>query len=298
MVDAVQVPTSGFSVPSVPGAPSAPVPPSQPVSPPANPQDAWKSQVPAPVATPGGIDAAQYAAFLAYQKANAGPANPALAPNAGITAPTAPVVPAVNPNASLTAFDSNLNDPVLRSLTQIFVGTAKDIDLSRSISNALVTGDPRLIDRAYIREKGGDNADHLVALAEGIVSRVQQATQESVQVAHSTAGGEAQWNAATAAFNTSAPAHLRTVVSTLMNSGDPESIKAATQTVVEFAQKSGVVPQPGTRIQTSGAGPTGQALDKLSFQKAHAALDANSRTYSQDRAALYERRQLGKLQGL
>lgn len=290
MADAIQVPTTGFAIPNVPGQPAAERAPAPAVPP--NPQDAWVSQVPATPPVPAGIDPVQYAAFLAFQKAQGAPAGVAPA----VPAPAAPS----NPNASLTLPDvPAIADPILKSLTSIFISTGKGLDIGRALSTAVAKGDGDFIDRAYIREKGGESAEHLITLAEGIVSRVSQAAQDASAVAYTAAGGEAQWNAATAAFNASAPTHMKTVVAALMNSGDPESIKAATQTVVEFAQKSGAVAQPGARVTAQHGGVvTGTALSKVDFQTAHAALNANSRTYQQDRATLMERRQLGKLQGL
>ena len=254
-------------------------------------QPGFVSQVPAP-AQPA-IDPSQYAAFLEFQKSQV--ANPAQVAN-----PVAPVTPSyTNPTAILDTVSNATQDAVLSSLTNIFVSTGNGIDIDRALSNALSSGDAKLIDRAYITEKGGANAANLIAVAEGIVQRVQAASQDLIKQTHTAAGGEAQWNSAAAAFNQHAPSHLKTVVSGLLNSGDSEAVKAGTQTIVEFARNGGFSTTPGARVNAQmGVNSSGQGLSKLDFQKAHQALNQNDPSYSVKREALYAQRAAGKAQGL
>jgi hypothetical protein len=91
---------------------------------------------------------------------------------------------------------------------------------------------------------------------------------------------------------------LKVVVAKLLDSGDSNAIKAAAQTVVDFAGNKGLVPAPGQFLGAgANAANAAQALDKAGFQQELRKLDPNSRTFQQDRDALFARRQLGKNMG-
>lgn len=192
-----------------------------------------------------------------------------------------------------------VSDPVLRSQLNLLQRTFPTLDLSRAIGNALVYSDSKLVDAAYIKEVAGDAHADALEVAKSLVEYCVVAAEKAVEDIYAAAGSKGDWVKATAAFNAKAPQHLKTVVGTLMNSGDKAKIKAAAETVVEFAKASGLVPQPGKLVQAGGAAPAGaQALSKAAFQELHSKLDPNSRTYMQDREELFARRQLGKQQGI
>lgn len=290
MVEAVNIPVAGGVPPLPPGGTEgrgvgnhAPAPATPPVNTPA----------PAPTgATYTEADVqARIAAALASQAAPTPPAqsNPA----AAITAPA--------PSAAIT---SATGDTVLDSLTNLFTSSAQGIDIDRAIGKALEYGDPKLIDEAYIREKGGAQAAHLANLAKGIVDRVQSQTQAAAQAVYAAAGGEANWNAAAAAFNANAPAHLRQVVGTMLKSNGIEQAQAAAKMIMEFAQGSGLVPKQGSYVQGNpGVAADTQPLDKLGFQQARQALIAkrntmNDRAFNGEMDVLFARRQAGKNRGI
>lgn len=299
-----QVQTNGFSVPPVPGnatqhsreaGPLSPPPPSN--------QQVPGFVTPAPQAqqpAPQGLTTEQIAAMYAAQTGQQPPAVPPTPP-----APQRPVPPVVPPTPvpQAPAVSPELasdvgTDPLLVSMTSILSTSVPGLDLDRAIGKAIEFGDTRLIDMAYLREKGGANAAHALALAEGIVQRVQAQTNEATQAVYSVAGDQAQWQAASAAFNASAPQHMKVVIATLLDSGNKDSIKAAAQTVVDFARGSGFIATPGQFINAGATGGNAaQALDKVGFQEALRKLDKNSRTFEQDRAELFARRGLGKSLG-
>lgn len=251
---------------------------------------------PAPQA-PAGADP-EYAAFLAWKASQGAPAvQPApVAP----VAPAAPVV-RVSPTAALdTTVTAAKADPVLNSMLTLLDRSVQNLDRNRAIGNALTYGDPTLVDVAYLREIGGANADSLIEVSKAVVQHATASADAAAQAVYAKAGSESDWNAASAAFNKGAPAHLKQFVAYSMNSGDRSQIDAAASTVVEFARASGLVPVVPTGHVNSGGGAPGtsQALSKAQFQQEHAKLDRNARGYEEARGELMGRRQLGIQMGL
>ena len=241
-----------------------------------------------------GIDPAELAAFRAFKAAQG--AAPAAAP----VAPVARITP-TNATGSLDlAVKAASHDPILGSMLGIFDGTAAGVDRGRALGNALTHGDPALIDVAYLREVGGKDAERLVTLAQGIVQHCTAAAAAATTAVYALAGGEANWDAATAAFNRSAPDHLKQFVKYSLDSGSASQVDAGAKAVVEFAKSSGLVATSGTGFVATGGGQPGsaQGLSKEGFQSAHSALDKNSRTYEREKGELYGRRQIGKQMGI
>lgn len=251
----------------------------------------------AAAAQAAGISPADLADFLAFKAAKA--AGTAPVAQAALTQEQRAVPQ--NPNASLDlAVRAASHDPILGSMLGIFDGTAAGVDRGRALGNALTHGDASLIDVAYLREVGGKDGERLVTLAQGIVAHCTAAAQAATDSVFALAGGQANWEASTAAFNKGAPDHLKQFVKYSLDSGSASQIKAGAEAVVAFAKSSGLVATPGTGFIASGGGAPGsaQGLSKEAFQAAHAALDKNSRTYERDKGELYGRRQIGKQMGI
>lgn len=297
---AEQVAISGFAVPALPGAvqgngaqrgpaPSEQTPGHVPPSPEAikasnevlNPTAATVASF-----TQADIDKAVAAALAGKQApAPAAATSPLVDPLAGVKAG----------NATYT--NDGTGDAVLNSFTEVFLSVGAGIDMDRAFGKAMMYGNPALIDTAYINEKGGASAAQLNTLANAIVERVTAQTTASTEAIHASAGGKAQWDAASSAFNTNAPAHVKQVVAAMLNSGNQASIEAAAKSIVEFSRTGGLVPTPATLLQSGNSDASGQAIGKEEFQKLHYKLDPNSRTYQQERESLYQRRLLGKQLG-
>lgn len=240
----------------------------------------------------------EYQEFLAYKAEKAkgpAPAEKAADP-ADAEAPANTPVPAEE-LIGLVNEAANSN-PLIASQIALLTSTAPSIDLNRAIGKALEYEDLALIDVAYIKEAGGANAAHVETVAKSLVQTCLAAAEEAVQGVYRAAGGEAQWNAAAAAFNKSAPEHLKAVVGPLVKSGDPKKIAAGVKFVLEFAQKEGHVATPAELVQGGqGAPASSQALSKAEFQTELRKLDPQSRTFIQDRQELFRRRSLGKQLG-
>lgn len=276
MAEAIAV--SGFNIPPVPAG--ADVRTREGV-PPTNALPDYASQLPtpapvapaaAPVAAPAAADPA-LAALLAALTAQG-----ALAP-AAVAAPVQEI-PAGN------------GDPVLASLTSIL--SSSGLDVQRAIGNALAHGEVSLIDERYIREAGGANAQHLLNIAKGLIDHSVRESDTAANAVYAAAGGQANWHAALGSFEAAAPAHLKTVIKSLFDSGNKSSIEAATTTVLEFAKASGGLVQPAGLVTTGAGLGSAQALDKAGFQAELQKLDPRSRSYEQDRGMLFQRRSAGK----
>jgi hypothetical protein len=171
--------------------------------------------------------------------------------------------------------------------------------MDRAFGKALEFGDPSLIDMAYITEKGGAVAENLKAIAQGIVDRVQYQAQAGEAAVYAIAGDKAQWDTALAVFDAKAAPHVKTVVQTMIDSGNLGAIQSAAQMVVEFSKGSGrMVNAPGLINAGASNGNAASGLSKVEFQKLHSKLDPNSPSYTADRGQLYARRSVGKQLGL
>lgn len=237
----------------------------------------------------------KYSEYLAWKASQekGGTAPPAEEPKVDTEAPA----PITDPKALLDMVDSAAqSDPVLAAQVNLLNSAVPGLDLQRAIGNALVYGNASLVDIAYIKEKAGDKAAHVETLAKSLVTYSLDAANRAVKSVYDVAGGEAQWASATAAFNKSAPQHLKVVVGELMNSGNANSIAAAAKTVVEFAKGSGAVPDVSGAIGINGAAApaSAQALSKNEFQAELRKLDPNSRDYLEVRENLFARRRMGQ----
>ncbi len=290
---AENVPMNGFGVPPLPttAQPSGnPQPPSaasmQPgfVTPPAAPAAA---QPAAPAAAPAGATytQAQVDAIIAASLGGAAaPAAPQVNPGAGITPP------------QLTA---GASDPVLSSMTAMLTASAPGLDIDRAIGKALAYGDPALIDLAYMGEKGGANAQHLIVMAKALVERVQVQAAAGEQAVFAAAGGKDAWHAAAGVFDKNAPAHVKQVVKMMIDSGNASQMEAGAKMVVDFGKNSGLMPTaPGLVHAGAGGAGTAQALSREEFQTLHFKLNPNDRDYNLQRDQLLQRRQLGKSLGM
>lgn len=269
----------GFAVP--PGGPSAAVPPAQPPSAPTAP------------AAPSTGTSPDMAAAIAALTAALGAAKAPETPDGEVGTSPAP-----EKFGDLNTLDtSTLDDPIIRSMATVMQTVGKDLDLNRAIGNALDRGDARLIDTAYLREKGGANAEQLITIAKGIVEAVEAKGNAITAEIHALAGGEAGWTASVAAFNSTAPQELRLVVAQMLDSNKPDIIKAGAKLVTQFGNGSGLIPNSNPQL-TAGAGANAAAaLTKEGFQAELRKLDPNSREFNTQRSELFARRALGRKLG-
>lgn len=212
----------------------------------------------------------------------------------------APVEPVVNATGDLNKFDvAGIDDPILRSMATVMQTVGKGIDMDRALGKAIESGRTDLVDAAYLREVGGENAEQLITIAQGLVQAIEAKGNAVTASVHALAGGEAGWSTSVAAFNTGAPQELRMVVAQMLDSNKENMIQAGAKLVLEFAKSSGRVPNvnPGLRTGAAGA-PQGQALDKEGFQAELRKLNPQDRQFNSARQELFARRQLGRNLGL
>lgn len=192
----------------------------------------------------------------------------------------------------------SISDPVIRSMASMIQMVGKDVDMNRVVGNALAHQDPSLIDIAYLAEKGGAQAGQLAQLARDLVGAVQAQSARITQSVIQTAGGEAQWAAATAVFNQSAPRAYATVIGKMLDSGDEGQIRQAAQAILEFSSQRLPVQHQGIGALANGAIGGAQALSAQAFKDELFKLDPNSPQYEQQRGDLFARRAQGKQLGL
>lgn len=291
------VPQQGFQVP--PAGPAAVVPVSadirgpgqQPgwVQNPGQPQQGLQQGAQAPQQPQQGADLGNVVQLL--QQALQGQQQ----------APTqqAPQAPVQNP--LIGGYDAqNIDDPIIRSMATALQVAGKDIDLNRVLGNALALGNPALVDTAYLAEKGGSNAAQLAEIARGIVLAVNAKGAEITNEVYASVGGEANWGACVSAFNQTAPQELRVTISQMLDSKNPEFIRAGAKIVAEFGKTSGHVPQQTGNLLSvrNVAAGAAQGLSKQQFQAELIKLNQNSAGYEEARGDLYMRRTLGKRSGL
>lgn len=241
------------------------------------PQPQQPAAQPAPAAAPA-VDPT-IAALLAALGGNVAPAAQAAAP-----APAA--APAYAPGAG---------DPVVSSLSGILTGAG--VDVSRAIAKAVEYGDASLIDKAYIASVGGANSAHLTQLAESLVAHAGRESEAAEASCYAIAGGAQNFRSAVAVFNQSAPDHLKTVITTMMDSGVRAQSDAGAKLIVEFARGNGGLVQPAGLVTGSAMPGAEAALSKEQFQAELGKLDKNSRGYEQARGELFGRRAMGKKLG-
>lgn len=261
-----------------------------------------------PPGTPAGVDAAQFAAFQEWQKAEAAKAAAAkAAPTPAQPTEAAPDLTVaagegIGADASVEALNA-ANDPFVNTAVDLLNATVPGLDLARALGNAIDRGDASLIDYAYLKEKGGDKADKVKSIIENIVKHVNTVTTGVVTSIYAQAGGQAQWASAAAAFSEHAPKYMKEGVAAALNSANPARIAEAAKAVVEFAKQSGaVVVKPTGFVDVNngqgGALPVHLGLSKTQYQAERLKLNRFDRDYESKARELDARRAIGKRAGL
>lgn len=193
-----------------------------------------------------------------------------------------------------------IDDPIIKSMASVLKVAGDGLDLDRVLGNALALGDPNLVDVAYIAEKGGANAQQIAAIAKGIVDAVNAKSQAITNEIHALAGGEAQWAQSAAVFNQAAPEELKLVVKAMLDSTNSQKIKAGAKIVTEFGRASGQLPKAGANLLNSASAGMANAngLSAAAFKAEIAKLDPQKPDYLEARNDLFQRRAVGKRNGL
>jgi hypothetical protein len=137
----------------------------------------------------------------------------------------APVVqPAPQPEvAALITVD--VGNTAFNAAIASFATSAKatDADIQRAIGVAMERGDASLIDKAFIAEKFGANAEAFATIAESAVQESAQrvvAQKAAVDAAVvEVAGSPENWQKHVAAFNETAPEHIQKAAKAMLDGG-------------------------------------------------------------------------------
>lgn len=230
-------------------------------------------------------------------------------------APVQPDVPPqyVQPN---TQVQPNLDAPVQPNPTaytadnpldvgvQIFSNTTGvTVDaLYDAIAPAMSYNDPKLINLATITAGlKPDQVQQAEALATALYNQAQVERKNTIQTAHTKAGGEQQWQQAIQAFKTKAPASLLQAAKAMEQAGH---INEAVDLILEVTRGYGLLPSAqGQAIQGQPVGAMGATgLTKDAFNAELATMikevGANNLTSHPRFNQVHSARKLGIQQGL
>lgn len=289
MTEHVAVPAGTVPTPP-PGAVQAPVPPQVPQPPVAAP-----AVPPAPTAP---------AAPSAAPSAPEGTVDDILARGKGAETPNQveAKAEAERPQGGLNSIDpDSLEDPQLRAYANLILATVPNLDVDRAIGKALEYGDPGLIDRAYVREIGGDKAEVLQTALDNMLDLAQAYSTALQTAVHTTAGGKANWDSAVGVFNQKAPDHLRQVAIKLLNSHVKADVENGAKFVLDYAKTLGATIQPAHTVTAVGGGVAPSAergLTRDEYKSAISQLDRNGRDWQAKEAELTRLRKVGRDRGL
>lgn len=174
--------------------------------------------------------------------------------------PSPTPVPAPSPTPAPVAPTGGLNDedleaygvPGLASGVALVRAQFPTLDLERALGNAANHQDVSLIDKAYIREIAGDNADVIIQHLQNVTQTAIEHMQGTVQEIFQSVGGEAQWAILSKAFNDKAPKMMVDAVRAKLDSGNMQSIKDAVEFIKTYAKDSGLVNEPAARHHPDG----------------------------------------------
>lgn len=195
----------------------------------------------------------------------------------------------------------DIENPQVRALGELLLSTAPNLDLNRAIGKAIEYGDPNLIDDAYLKEAGGDRAKALGLLAKQIVEAVAVQSEATTNAIYNDAGGKPSWDAAVALFNKNAEAHVKEVAINLLNSTNHSKIKSGAKFILDYAKNAGGLPTPGVLAGDGGAAaPGGVGLSKEQYlaEIRKVKPEHQNPKFAQEREELFQRRKVGKNQGL
>ncbi|AZF94538.1 hypothetical protein HOU72_gp07 [Pectobacterium phage Khlen] len=207
--------------------------------------------------------------------------------------PKAEAAPVVTPDAPKVATGNKALDIAVSAFVSA-TGTTEE-DISKAMAAAYEAGDVAYIDKAYLRERFGDKADQAIALAEAVYEADTTAQAALIQDVYSAAGTKEQFEQCAEVFKQHAKPAMRSVVKSMLDSGDPVAVREAASLIAEFGKQSGVIVQKdGTRQGGSSGVVPDQGLSKEEFQAARMKLNPMSRTYQADMAKLIDLRRMGK----
>lgn len=177
------------------------------------------------------------------------------------------------------------------------VAGATEDDISRALEQAYAAGDARLIDRAFLKERFGENSDQAIALAEAVMEYEIDAGQKLLAEVHALGGGEEQFSKAVALFKEHAPQGMQNVIRQMLDSNDADTVKEAASLIVEYGKSSGGLVQGAQRRIGDAGIADSQGLSYEQFTEARRKLNPMSRTHKQDLARLMDLRRIGKQLG-
>ncbi|QHR72982.1 scaffolding protein [Escherichia phage smaasur] len=165
----------------------------------------------------------------------------------------------LTPEQVAQIFPDQTSQAVFQGMDTIARG--QNIDLLAAFGQAYERRDPTLVNDRYLAQFDPQTVAILKGQFGALVAAGQQRDAQIEQQVYQMAGGEQRWNLAVQAFNTAAdPATIDAVVAAV-NSGDPNQVRLAVNTILQFTGAQGnLIQRSGQSLTPNGGGQAPQEV--------------------------------------
>lgn len=183
------------------------------------------------------------------------------------------------------------------------IARGQNIDLLAAFGSAYERRDPSLVNERYLAQFDPQTVAILKGQFGALVAQGQQRDAQIEQQVYQMAGGEQRWNLAVQAFNTAADKDTVDAVVAAVNSGDPNQVRLAVNTILQFTQANGnMIQRSGQSLTPNGGGQAPrEVMTNEAFRQHLAWLEqahpVGSPQYNQHYEQLVAQRRAAKAQG-
>lgn len=207
----------------------------------------------------------------------------------------------LTPEQVAQIFPDQTSQAVFQGMDTIARG--HNIDLLAAFGSAYERRDPTLVNERYLAQFDPQTVQILKGQFSALVAAGEARDAQIEQQVYQMAGGEQRWNLAVQAFNTAADKSTIEAVIAAVNSGDPNQVHLAVNTILQFVGKQGNMIQRSGQSLTPGGG--GQAPQEVMTNEAfrqhltwlEQAFPVGSPQYNQHYNVLVEQRKQAKALG-
>lgn len=183
------------------------------------------------------------------------------------------------------------------------IARGQNIDLLAAFGSAYERRDPSLVNDRYLAQFDPQTVSILKGQFGALVAAGQQRDAAIEQQVYQMAGGEERWGLAVQAFNTAADKGTIDAVVAAVNSGDPNQVRLAVNTILQFAGSAGnLIQRSGQTLTPNGGGQAPREVMTNEAFRQHLgwleqAHPVGSPEYNKHYAVLVEQRRQAKAQG-
>lgn len=183
------------------------------------------------------------------------------------------------------------------------IARGQNIDLLAAFGSAYERRDPTLVNERYLAQFDPQTVSILKGQFGALVAAGQQRDAAIEQQVYQMAGGQERWGLAVQAFNTAADKGTIDAVVAAVNSGDPNQVRLAVNTILQFAGSQGnMIQRSGQSLTPNGGGQAPRDVMTNEAFRQHLgwleqAHPVGSPEYNKHYAVLVEQRRQAKAQG-